>query len=91
MNNIEARLAPGPAGTVLMFRRRGHSVTVREVRNNGGFRYTLDSERERTAFELAQRYAKMYERPRVKICVVCGRTEQQAKAIDHACCRDAGK
>lgn len=65
MNNqhvhIEARLAPGPAGAVLMFRQRGHVVTVRELRNSGGFRYTLDSERERTALELSNRYAKLYE------------------------------
>lgn len=59
---LERRLSPGPAGTVLMFRQRGHVVTVRELRNSGGFRYTLDNERERTAFELSNRYAKLYER-----------------------------
>lgn len=59
---LERRIAPGPAGTMLMFRQRGHVVTVRELRNCGGFRYTLDTERERTALELSNRYAKLYER-----------------------------
>lgn len=28
---------------------------------------------------------------RRKKCPVCGRTDKQAEAIDHQCCRDAGK
>ena len=56
----EARMPPGPAGTVKMFRDRGHTVTVR-VSRGGSLRYTLDNERERTALALANRYARLYD------------------------------
>lgn len=55
----EARMPPGPAGIVKMFRDRGHAVTVR-VSRGGSLRYTLDDERERTALALANRYERLY-------------------------------
>ena len=50
----EHRMPPHAAGTVKMLRERGHTVTVRCDRN-GSLRYTLDSERERTALQLSNR------------------------------------
>jgi hypothetical protein len=55
----ESRMPPHPAGTVKMLRERGHTVTVRCDRN-GGLKYTLDNERERTALELSNRLRKLH-------------------------------
>jgi hypothetical protein len=55
----EARMPPHASGTVKMLRERGHTVTVRCDRN-GSLRYTLDSERERTALQLSNRLRKLH-------------------------------
>lgn len=54
------RIPPHVAGTIALFEARGHTVQVRQTRG-GSNRYTLDHERERNAFELSNRYAKLYE------------------------------
>ena len=53
-------IPPSAAGTIALFEVRGHVVTVRRNKH-GSNRYRLDGERERTALELANRYARLYE------------------------------
>jgi hypothetical protein len=55
----ERRMPPMAQGTVQMLRDRDHTVTVRRNRF-GSLRYTLDAERERTAFELSNRLRKLH-------------------------------
>lgn len=55
----DIRLAPMPAATIELFEQKGHMVSVRRTRG-GSNRYTLDSERERTALALSNRYALLY-------------------------------
>lgn len=54
-------IPPHAAGTIELFRQRGHTVTVRRTKS-GSNRYTLDNERERTAAGLSSRFARLYER-----------------------------
>ncbi len=58
--NAKAFVPPSAAGTIALFEQRGHIVTVRRNKH-GSTRYRLDSERERTALELANRYSRLYE------------------------------
>lgn len=55
----DIRLAPMPAATIQLFEERGHVIQVRRTRG-GSNRYTLDSERERTALALSNRFARLY-------------------------------
>jgi hypothetical protein len=57
--NPERHMPPMAQGTVKMLRDRGHTVAVR-CNRNGSLRYTLDAERERTAFELSNRLRKLH-------------------------------
>jgi hypothetical protein len=55
----ERRIPPMAQGAVQMLRDRGHAVTIRRNRN-GSLRYTLDGERERSAFELSNRLRRLH-------------------------------
>lgn len=55
----DVRIPPHPRGTIELFEERGHTVTVRRNRTGSNI-YRLDQERERTALELSNRYAKLY-------------------------------
>jgi len=53
------RIPPNVQGYLDLFAARGHTVKVRQNRH-GSNRYTLDHERERTAFELCNRFDRLY-------------------------------